>query len=116
MANFDQRNQKVKHQFNAGGNINFSLAENKAELIREFRKLHNELNSASTKNLLDGDLSAMVDAKIKNVIDQIDSSKPDKNSTLKHLQEAKELIGGIASATGLIKLLAEAVEVVRRLF
>ncbi len=57
-----------------------------------------------------------IETKIKQVISQMESPKPNKKGVLEHLQGAQELIGGATSAVGLIKILAEATEVIRRLF
>jgi len=116
MATFDQRNQKVKRQYNASGDINFGSAQNNAELLNEFKKLQNELRNAIAEGESKHDLPTDIEEKIKEVIKQIESPKPDKKSILEHLQEAQALIGGVTSATGLIKMLVEAAEVIRRLF
>lgn len=116
MANFDQRNQNVKKQYNAAGDISFNLVKNSTGLIRELLKLQHELNNMVAKNEINSDLSTGIETKIKDVIRQMEKPKPNKRSMLDYLQEAQKLIGGVTSATALIKMLAEAAEVIRRIF
>lgn len=116
MARFDQRNQNVKYQYNVSGDINFGSVQNSTELIREFAKLQHKLGDMVAKNEIEPDLSMDIETKIKDVIRQVENPKPDKKSMLDYLQEAQKLIGGVASATAVIKMLAEAAEVIRRIF
>ncbi len=116
MAQFDQRNQKVTYQYNAAGNINFGSVRDRVDLTAELKKIQDELMKAVGQGAVDAETAIDVDSKIKKAIIQTEKAEPNKKSILDHLREAQELIGGVAAAAGLIKGLAEAAEVVRRLF
>jgi len=118
MSTFDQRNQKVTYQYNynATGNINFGSVQDRVDLTVELRKIQDELMKAVQKGVVDEEIAVDVDSKIKKVIIQAEKPEPNKKSILDHLREAQELIGGVAAAAGLVKGLAEAAEVARRLF
>jgi hypothetical protein len=116
MATFDQRNQKVTYQYNAAGNINFGLVHDKVDLTAELKKIQDELMKAVKQGAVNEEVAIDVDSKIKKAIIQTEKPEPNKKTILDHLQEAQALIGGVAAAAGLIKGLAEAAEVVRRLF
>ena len=116
MATFDQRNQEVTYQYNAAGNINFSSLQDRVDLTAELEKIQDELMRAVQQGAIDEEIAVDVDSKIKKAIIQTEKKQPNKKSILDHLREAQELIGGVATAAGLIKGLAEAAEVVKRLF
>lgn len=115
MATFDQRKQKVNTQYNIAGNVNFSNVDNGIEFVRELQKLRDEIKNIAISKL-DSEVAKGLEAKINQVASQAESSKPDKKSMLENIQEAQKLLGSVASAAGLIKILAEAAEVIRRLF
>lgn len=116
MSTFDQRNQKVTYQYNVAGNINFGLVQDRVDLTIELKKIQDELAKAVQQGIVDEEIAVDVDSKIKKAVIQAEKSEPNKKSILEHLHGAQELISGVAAAAGLAKGLAEAAEVVRRLF
>lgn len=116
MAVFDQRNQKVNYQYNAAGDINFGAVQNRVDLANELEKLHIELVKAIKANVLDEDTATDAEYNLKKAVQQAKNPEPDKKSILEHLNEAKALIDGIASAAGLVSAFATAIELVHRLF
>ena len=112
MTTFNQRGQKINgNQYNIGGNsvINIGEVPNALQLlIQEIE--HAEKNGSLTPETATGAKGEVQDA-------IAEAKKPEPNSKLivGKLNGAKALIEGLASATGLVKVLVEAVDMVRRL-
>jgi hypothetical protein len=116
MTIFDQRGQEVKYQYNAAGDINFGSVVNRADLVPEMRKLLAEVNKAAQAGVLSKELTSDVGTTIEKAVNEAQKPNADNKTILKRLNEAKSLIEGVASATGLVTGLTQAVEAVRRLF
>lgn len=116
MANFDQRGQKVIYQFNSNGDINFGTVQNKSELADELKKLLPELSKAIQTGAIQDETGVDVESHIKKAIIQVEKSSPDKKSILQNIENAKKLIEGIASASGLVSALIQAAELARKFF
>lgn len=116
MATFDQRHQKVNYQYNAAGNINLGSVSDRLELTAQLSNIQDELLKAAQQGVVDEDIAVEADSKIKKAVLQTKKPEPDKKTILDSLREAQEIIGGVAAAAGLFKALAEAIEVVQRLF
>ena len=114
MATFDQREQTMIYQYNAGGAINFGLVQNKYQLVTQLRRLVEEINMARVAGVVNEDIAIDVDAKLKKAVVQIEKPNPDKKTIIDHINQAKALLGSITSASGLVKPLVEVKSVVRR--
>lgn len=116
MSIFDQRGQKVNYQYNIAGNLNFGSATNSNDAVQELKKLLEEVNKATTKGVIDAEVSIDVEANIKKAVILAEKPQPDKQGILEHIQGAKTLIDGLASATGLIGGFMQAIEMIQRVF
>lgn len=114
MPTFDQRGQKVNYQFNAAGNINFSLIQNIGELANQMRLLQAEIQKAVSAGVISNEIGVDVETKIKKALINIEKPSPDKNLVLENLKGAQELLKGVATAAGLVTSLIQAAEMVRR--
>jgi len=115
MATFDQRGQTVNNQYNAARDINFNSAESKDDVIRELRKLLEEVTKAAKSGAIKDEVAVDLEAEVKKAVIQAEKPEPNKKSILEYLATAKELVEGLTSATGLITVLIQATEAVRRL-
>ena len=114
MTTFDQRGQKVNYQFNAAGNINFGVVQDKAELVIELQKLLTEVNKATQAGAITGEVAIDIESNVKKAMLQAEKSKPDKQIIIDNINGAKTIIEGVASAVGLVNGFVEAVEMIRR--
>lgn len=117
MTTFDQRNQKVSgNQYNAGGDMHINHQTETPDLVEELRKVLQSVTQAVQNGELDEELGIDVEGKVKKAIMQANKNEPEKkNSMLQHLLEAKALIEGVTSATGLVVTLTKAVDLIRGL-
>ncbi|MDJ0619527.1 MAG: hypothetical protein QNJ63_22760 [Calothrix sp. MO_192.B10] len=116
MSVFDQRGQKVTYQYNAAGNINFSDVQNRADLVSEIEKLKAEVAKAREAEVIDADLATDVEYQITKAVQQASKSEPDKKTILNHIGTAKDLIAGVAQASGIVTALLKVAELVQSLF
>ena len=116
MATFDQRGQKVNYQYNAAGNINFGSVQDKVDVSEELQKLLAEVRKAAEANVFGDEVAVDVEAKVKKAIIQSQKPESDKKTTIDYLNEAKALIEGITSASGLVAGIVQAIEMIRRVF
>jgi len=114
MATFDQTEQTIMYQYNAGGAINFGLVQNKYQLFTQLRKLVEEINLARVAGVVNEDIAIDVDAKLRKAVVQFERPNPDKKTIIDQINEAKVLLGSRTSASGLVKPLVEVISVVRR--
>lgn len=115
MANFDQRNQKVKNQVNVSGNVNLNLGQDQIHIAAQLQKLQEELSRLVKNGDLDENIAIDAEANIKKAAIQSQKPEPDKKSIIENLLGAQELIKGVSAATGLVKILAEVIEVIKRI-
>jgi hypothetical protein len=116
MAIFDQRNQKVNYQYNAAGDINFDRVRNSVELIGELEKLKAELSKAASAGVIDAEIVTDAEYQITKAIQQSQKPEPNKKAILGYINDAKALIEGVASATGMVTALVKAAELVQQFF
>ncbi|MDM8543494.1 hypothetical protein QUF90_20660 [Desulfococcaceae bacterium HSG9] len=116
MSVFNQSNQKVNYQYNANGAINFGNVQNTVDIVKELKKLQDEVVNAADSGALDEEISADVEANIKKAISQSKKSEPDKKIIVGYLNEAKTLLSNIALVAGLVKGISGAIKVVRQIF
>jgi len=114
MSIFDQRNQHVKKQKNVV--INSSVRQNKADLIIELEKLDFEVKKAAKRGVVSNEAARGAETKIKKAISQTKRKKPNKKTIVEYLDEAKALLESFTSATGLITAIAQATELVKKVF
>lgn len=114
MSIFDQRNQHVKKQKNDV--INSSVVQNKIDLIVELEKISVEIKKAAKRKAVGNEAARGAEAKIKKAISQTKRKKPNKKTVVEYLDEAKALLESFTSATGLITAIAQATELVKKVF
>jgi hypothetical protein len=116
VATFDQRNQQVTYQYNAAGNINFGAVQNGQDLARELGKLGEEVDKAATNGVLKKGVATDVKYQIDKATQQAEEPEPDKDALLGHLESAKELVGQVTAAAGMVTGLVQVIDKVRVLF
>jgi hypothetical protein len=116
MAIFDQRNQNVNYQYNAAGDINFDSVRNRAQLIGQLEKLKDELAKAGSAGAIDPEVVTDAGYQITKAIQQSQRPEPNKKTMLDHINSAKTLIHGAASAAGIVAALAKAAELASHFF
>jgi len=116
MAQFDMRGQKVTHQYNAVGDINFGVVENTFDLVAELEKLKGEFDKSEETDIIGEDTATDAKYQVSKAIQQAKKHNPDKKTILDHLNAAKALIEDITAASSLVTALFSAIEIVRKLF
>lgn len=116
MSIFDQRNQSVKYQYNAAGNINFDSVKTRKALITELEKLKTELSMAAGAKAIKEDIVTDAEYQITKAIQQSQKPSPSKKTILQHINKAKALIGTVTKAAGMVTALTQAADLVQKLF
>lgn len=116
MTVFDQRGQRVDYQYNAAGDINFGSIESSTDIAVQLEKLDIELARAVHAGLFDEDTATDAQYHLRKAVQQAKKPEPGKKTILKHLNEAKSLIQGVAAAAGLVTALLKAAEMVQKFF
>jgi len=116
MATFDMRGQNVTIQYNAGRDINFSAVQKPLDLIIELEKLKEDFVYAKQVGISSEGIATDAEYQVTKAIQQAKKPEPNKKTILDHLSTAKTLIEGFNAATGLVTALANAIEVVHKLF
>lgn len=116
MATFDMRGQNVTNQYNAGRDINFGAVQTPLDLIIELEKLKADFVDAKQVGIFNEDIATDAEYQVTKAIQQAKKPEPNKKNILDHLSTAKTLIEGFTAATGLVTTLANAIEVVHKLF
>lgn len=116
MSVFDQRDQKVKYQYNAAGNINFGAVQNRANLVSELEKLKAEIELAGNSQVIDAEVVTDTQYQIQKAVGQARKPEPNKSVILDHLGKAKEFMKGLAEAGGIVAGIVKATELVQKLF
>jgi hypothetical protein len=116
MTVFNQRGQHVTYQYNAAGDINFGAVRNKIDVVSQLEKLQAELAKATEAGVFDEETATDAEYKLKKAVQQAKNPDPDKKSILDYLDKVKGLIEGVAVASGMVKALVQAAEVVQKFF
>ncbi len=116
MTIFDQRGQHVTCQYNAAGNINFGLVQNRVDLVGELEKLKAEVAKARDEGVLSKKDATTVEYQITQAINETEEPTPDRQTMLDHINGAKALIETTAAASGLVSGFIAAAEAVQRFF
>jgi hypothetical protein len=116
MAIFDQRGQHVTYQYNAAGNINFGMVQNRVDLVGELEKLKTEVITARDAGILSKKHATTVEYQITQAINEAEEPEPNQQTILEHINGAKALIETTAAASGLVTGFVAAAEAVQRFF
>jgi hypothetical protein len=119
MTRFDQRNQNIGgNQINIGGDllIDFREITQESEIPLELMKVIAALSEAERKGIISAEMSTQLKRHVQESIGEAQKPNPNAKNIIENLNGAKTLIEGIASAGGLVKVLIEASEMVRRFF
>jgi len=108
MTTFDQREQKVQNQNNAAHdinikrNFNFDSIQNNDDFIRELKKLKSQLIMAGEAQVIDAELVTDVDYELASAIQEAKKTEPDKDSVLRPMERAKNLLSNATGTTEFI--------------
>ena len=116
MSIFDQRGQQVNYQYNAAGNINFQNVQDKDQLAVELGKLKEEIERAKQLKAMDNDIAVEAEFHLLQAEKEAKKDNPSKNQFLEHINGAKALLEGVASAAGMITALLKTVEIANQIF
>lgn len=116
MSVFDQRNQKVNTQYNVAGDINFNSATNSFEFVAELQKLKSEFLRVAQEEAIDAEIVTDVEYQLNKATQQAEKPKPDKGIVLKHLENAKQLVGGVETAIKIAGYLTTAIAIAKGIF
>jgi AbiTii len=105
VSTFDQREQQVYSQNNAArdiyieGNTSIVNVQDTGEFIREVQKLKNQLFKAGEAQIIDTELVTDVDYELASAIQEARKPDPSKESVLKPMEKAKDLLSKASGAT-----------------
>ncbi|MEO1352022.1 MAG: hypothetical protein AAFW84_25010 [Cyanobacteria bacterium J06635_15] len=105
VATFDQREQQVYSQNNAArdiyieGNTSIGKVQDTGEFIRELQKLKSQLFKAGEAQIIDAELVTDVDYALASAIQEAKKPAPEKDSVLKPMEKAKNLLSKASGAT-----------------
>jgi len=116
MSTFDQRDQHVNTQYNAGRDINFGSVQTSADLVTELEKLKQQIAQATEKGDIPEDTATDAEYQVTKAIQQAKKPEPEKKTLLDHLTTTKASFDNIAAASGLVTALVGAIQVVQKLF
>jgi len=102
MATFNQQGQTVTYQYNAD-TINFGQIETKAELLTALEALKHEIDLAIKAKALNDEEATDAEYSMKKALQQAQKPDTDKNTLLSHINNAKQLVGGIAGLADAFK-------------
>ncbi|MBV9230424.1 MAG: hypothetical protein JOZ18_14030 [Chloroflexi bacterium] len=101
----------------AGRDINIGAGQHTGDdPIATLKHLQSLLAQAQERGLLDEETSTEAVYHVSKAFQQAKKPNPDKNSILDNLNTAKEFVEGVAAAGGLVTAIANAIELVRRMF
>ena len=106
----------MNYQYNAAGDINFELVQNRVELVAELEKLKSELSKASSAGAIDAEIVTDAEYQITKAIQQAQKPQPDKKTIVDHLNSAKKFIDGVVVGGGMVAGLVKAITLVQQLF
>jgi hypothetical protein len=109
MTTFNQQDQKVNTQYNAGGDINFGNVTNLQEFSTELLKLKDEFGRRAKEGTVDGEIVTDVEYELTKAIQSSQKDSPEKSSIIKHLDKAKAYIDGIGTLAKVATAIAGAI-------
>jgi hypothetical protein len=116
MTTFDQRNQQVGTQYNAGSDINFNDAQNVQEFASELQKMRDELLRISETDTVDAEIITDVDYQITKAIQAASKEHPTKSVILDHLTKVKEYVDGVDALIKIAGAVTTALAVAQTIF
>lgn len=105
---FDQRNQQVNYQYNAAGDINLGMVQNKSELIDQLDLIKHEISKALTGQVISELIESKAKTQILEAIEEAKKPEPDKKSLLAYLGQAKDHLKDITAIAGIVDAITEA--------
>lgn len=115
-AIFDQRFQTVNTQYNIAGDYNPGAVQSRDAAIEELRKLLEEVGHARSAGALDQDAADDAEYQLKKALHQAQKPAAEKRIILDHLAMARESIRRASATTGLVTAVAQAIQMVQKLF
>ncbi len=116
MATFDQRDQRVNTQYNAGRDMHFGAIDTPADLVSELEKLKLQIAQAAQSGILPEETATDAEYQVTKAIQQAKKPDLEKKTLLDHLTTTKALLENMAAASGLVTALVGAIQVVQKLF
>lgn len=108
--------QSTVTQYQVATDLNFGAAQSRGDFVTELEKLIGELWCAKAAAVLDEETAAEAEYRLSKASREAKKPHPQKKTILKYLNEAKALIEDFAAATGLVNLMAQAVQSVPNVF
>jgi len=111
MTTFNQNGQRISgNQYNIGGDsiINIGQISNMLQLLIP------EIENTEREGSITSETAANVKNEVERAIIESKKSDPNTKMIVEKLNGAKALIEGLASAGGLVKIIIEATEMVRK--
>lgn len=112
---FDQRGQHVQYQFNAAGDIDLGAVKTIEQFSHQLDSLRTEIQAAKDADVIPEEAALEAEYHVLQAGKEASADDPDKSTILDHIGRAKEILGDLAAAAGLVKAIAEAAEVVGRI-
>ncbi len=110
MSTFNQNNQKVYgNQYNVGGDLIVN-----PEVSRILDNLILEVKKSTENGNIPNAVATKMQTQIQDVVAEIKKPECNKMTILEKLNGAKSLIEGVASASGLIKILVETADFLQK--
>jgi len=116
MSIFDQSGQQVTNQYNAAGDINFGAVQNRTDLVGELQKIKAELPKATQAGVIDEEKETEATYQVTKAIQQAQKPEPDKMTIVDHLNKAKDVLVDVTAAGTMVTALAQAMDLVHKLF
>ena len=111
MVTFNQNNQKISgNQYNIGGNSVINIGQ----MPNILQSIIPEIEKAQETGSISQETAIGVKNEVGNALAESKKSEPETKVVIKKLNDAKALIEGVASAGGLVKIIIESIEMVRK--
>jgi hypothetical protein len=111
VTTFDQRGQQVNYQYNAAGNVNIGIVQDKDSLIEQVEKLKDEVEQAKQHGALSEDAAVEAKCHLLQATKEARQENPDKGSFLENIAKAKDSLQGVAALANIISALVKIAEV-----
>jgi hypothetical protein len=115
MTNFDQKNQNVGTQYNAGRDINVGSVNSLPDLIDLLQTIKGQVSNLGGVKDIGNDVVIEAEYEIEGAIKEAKKTEPNKTTIQTHIGKAKDLFGDIAAAGGVVTALVKAAEALQGL-
>jgi hypothetical protein len=113
---FDHRDQQVRYQYNAAGNINISSVASIEELVTALGKLRAEIDAAKAAGALPEDAALESQYALLQAEKELESGQADTGSVKGFLEKVHAILESAKVSADLVAAVVSAIEAVERLF